>query len=187
MPPAALNLTKPAFLAAISYVILAFAILLPFNIGDGIRYSFGYRFLLFLLMLVPIILSVYSVNCMWVGKCYIWSWVNAVVIAAWVMLFILAVVLASSRSAYQVGNLTVSSSRAPMERFYERYNTELYKDTVNEVEPEYQNNYDGFVEEDNNEGFAEEVDNIDNEGFAEEVDNIDNEGFAEEVDYERTE
>lgn len=92
-----LDLSKPAFLAAVSYIILAFTVILPFNIGDGISYSFWYRFLLLLIMLIPIILSVYSVNCMMVGKCVIWSWVNAVVIAIWVLLFVLAAILASSR------------------------------------------------------------------------------------------
>lgn len=92
-----MNLSRPAFLAAISYMIMAFTIILPFNIGDQVPYSLGYRFLLLLIVLVPILLSIYSVNCMYVGKCYAWSWVNGVVIAVWVMLFVLAALLASSR------------------------------------------------------------------------------------------
>jgi len=92
------NLTKPALLAAISYVIMAFTIILPFNIGDGYTYSFGYRTLLLLILLVPIALSVYSVNCMYVGKCYVWSWVNAIVLAAWVLLFVLAVLMSNART-----------------------------------------------------------------------------------------
>lgn len=114
-----MKITKPALLAAISYLIMSMAIVLPFNIGDGMKYSFGHRFLLLILMIVPIILSVYSINCMWVGKCYIWSWVNAAVIAGWVLLFILAVVLASSRAGYQVGNLTLEAEESFMDREYE--------------------------------------------------------------------
>jgi len=91
------NLSKPALLAAISYVILAFTIILPFNIGDGYTYSFGYRMLLLLILLIPIALSVYSVNCMYVGKCYVWSWVNGVVLAIWVLMFVLAVLMSNSR------------------------------------------------------------------------------------------
>jgi len=92
-----MDLSRPAFLAAVSYVIMAFAIIMPFNIGDGYSYSFGYRFLLLLILLIPILLSIYSVNCMYVGKCYIWSWINSIAIAVWVLLFVLAAVLASSR------------------------------------------------------------------------------------------
>jgi len=91
------SLTKPALLAAIAYVIMAFTIILPFNIGDGYHYSFGYRLLLLLILLIPIGLSIYSVNCMYVGKCYVWSWVNAVVLAVWVLLFVLAVLLSNAR------------------------------------------------------------------------------------------
>jgi len=97
-----IDLSRPAFLAAVSYIIMAFTIVMPFNIGDGVQYSFNYRFLLLLIMFIPIVLSVYSVNCMYVGKCFVWSWVNAVVIAIWVMLFVLAAVLASSRLQTQV-------------------------------------------------------------------------------------
>ena len=96
-----MNISRPAFLAAISYIIMAFTIILPFNIGDQVPYSFGYRFLLLLIVLIPILLSIYSVNCMYVGKCYVWSWVNGVVIAVWVMLFVLAAFLASSRPILQ--------------------------------------------------------------------------------------
>jgi len=91
-----MKLSRPAFLAAVSYIIMAFAIVMPFNIGDGINYSFGHRFLVLLVVLVPILLSIYSVNCMYVGKCHVWSWVNAIVIAVWVLLFVLTAVLASS-------------------------------------------------------------------------------------------
>jgi hypothetical protein len=104
-----MNLSKPAFLAAVSYIIMAFAVIMPFNIGDGYAYSFGYRFLLLLILLIPIALSIYSVNCMYVGKCYVWSWVNAVVIAVWVLLFVLAAVLASSRP------LPAATADKPME------------------------------------------------------------------------
>ncbi len=95
--PIPFDLSKPALLAAISYVILAFTIVLPFNIGDGYTYSFGYRLLLLLILLIPIALSVYSINCMYVGKCYVWSWVNGVVLAIWVLMFVLAVLMSNAR------------------------------------------------------------------------------------------
>jgi hypothetical protein len=93
------ELSKPALLAAVSYLIMAFVILLPLNQGgkcdpnDPECYSFSKRILTVILMLIPIGLSVYSINCMMVGKCTIWSWVNSIFIAIWVLLFLVATVL----------------------------------------------------------------------------------------------
>lgn len=97
----AFELSKPALLAAISYLILGLVILLPFNIGgtDPVygqelgSYNLARRLLIVLIMLIPMGLSIYSINCMMVGKCFIWSWVNALGIAVWVLLFLIAAVL----------------------------------------------------------------------------------------------
>lgn len=85
----AFEITKPAMLAAVAYFVMAFAILLPF---EGIPYDFGRRVLTFVLMLIPIGLSIYSINCMMVGKCVVWSWINAAIVALWVLLFLVAIV-----------------------------------------------------------------------------------------------
>jgi hypothetical protein len=97
MPP--VSLTKPAMLAAISYLILAFMIILPFDIGDcpqnekPCQYNFARRLMILVIMLIPFGLSIYSINCMMVGQCTVWSWVNGIVIALWVLLFIIASML----------------------------------------------------------------------------------------------
>jgi hypothetical protein len=100
-------LTKPAIIASIAYLILGFMILLPFNASWTVvqsesstttaetaivqeYQSFGYRLLLLLLMLIPIALSIYSINCMMVGNCVVWSYVQAIIIAVWVLLFLTA-------------------------------------------------------------------------------------------------
>jgi len=62
------KLSRPALIALVAYFIMALIILL-------------------LLLLIPIALSVYSVNCMIVGNCWIWSYCNAILIAAYVILF----------------------------------------------------------------------------------------------------
>lgn len=95
-----LILTKPAILAAIAYFIMALVILLPFNnknITNTPTYDLKYRSLLLLLMLIPILLSIYSINCFVVGKCYVWSWVNAIVLCLWVILFITATFISNDR------------------------------------------------------------------------------------------
>ena len=97
-----MNLTRPALLAAVAYLVLAFAVLLPLDNNkncdpnvDPTCYNFGRRFLTLILMLIPIGLSIYSIQCMTVGKCYVWSWVNSLFIALWVLLFLVAIVLSN--------------------------------------------------------------------------------------------
>ncbi len=94
-----MKLTKPAFLAAVSYLIMGLAVLFPLNQTmctgkDREHYymcdPFTMRVMTFIILLIPIILSVYSINCMMVGKCVVWSWVNAIAIVLWVLLFLIA-------------------------------------------------------------------------------------------------
>ncbi len=99
------TLTKPAMLAAVAYIIMAFVILLPLDnrkcdaLNDPTCYNFSKRILTLLLMLIPIGLSIYSINCMMVGNCVLWSWVNSVIIALWVLLFIIAIVMSADNRA----------------------------------------------------------------------------------------
>ena len=98
-----MQLTKPALLAAVAYLIMAFVILLPLDYERGCDprdptcYNFGKRLLTVILMLIPIALSIYSINCMMVGKCVVWSWVNSIVIAVWVLLFLIAMMLSANQ------------------------------------------------------------------------------------------
>lgn len=103
----AFQLTKPALLAAVSYLILGLVILLPLNIGgvdpvygeDLKSYNLARRVLIVIIMLIPIGLSIYSINCMMAGQCVIWSWVNALGVAVWVLLFLMASVLSYENRA----------------------------------------------------------------------------------------
>jgi hypothetical protein len=95
------QLSKPAILASISYLVLAFMILLPFNSykldpeQPATKQTFGYRLLVLFIMLIPFGLSIYSINCMMVGKCVVWSYVQAIAIAVWVMLFVFATLIST--------------------------------------------------------------------------------------------
>lgn len=91
------SLSKPALLASIAYLILAFMIILPFGIKDekAPKYDFGKRVLIVIIMIIPIALSIYSINCMVVGKCTVWAWVQGIAIAFWVLLFIVMSTIAS--------------------------------------------------------------------------------------------
>lgn len=96
-----INVTKPALLAMISYVILSFVILLPLNntytndAGQAVKDTFWARLLLVIILLIPIALSIYSINCMVVGGCHIWAWVQGIIVAFWVLLFIIASIVVS--------------------------------------------------------------------------------------------
>jgi hypothetical protein len=95
------QITKPALLAMISYVILSFVILLPLNntytndAGQAVQDTFWTRVLLVIILLIPIALSIYSINCMVVGGCHIWAWVQGIIVAFWVLLFIIASIVVS--------------------------------------------------------------------------------------------
>jgi hypothetical protein len=102
-----IKLATPAYVVAIGYLIVLIVILLPFNINDVIdpdvaasmspKYNLAERLFIIFLMLVPFILSVYSVNCFVVGKCIVWSWIHAVIILLWVIMFVSGAVLFSRK------------------------------------------------------------------------------------------
>ena len=102
----AIELSKPAMLASVAYLVMAFVILVPLDnrkncdpAKDPSCYNFGRRVLTLIIMLIPIGLSIYSINCMVIGKCIIWSWVNSIFIALWVLLFIVAIVMSTQQQA----------------------------------------------------------------------------------------
>ena len=100
-----ITLSKPAFIAAFAYMIVAGIILLPFNIKPALdpenetdistKYVFTQRLFLVLLMIIPFALSVYSINCFVVGKCFVWSYIHSFLAVVWVLLFILGTVISS--------------------------------------------------------------------------------------------
>ena len=86
------TLSTPGLVTLIGYAILMVLVLLPVNMqtynektGEYVQqpYSFTSRLLIVLLLLFPFLLSVYSVNCMVVGDCNLWSWVVALLTLLW--------------------------------------------------------------------------------------------------------
>jgi hypothetical protein len=99
------RIEKPTFIAAVAYLVLAFMVLLPLKIGTldpqfekTEKYNLGYRVLILFIMLIPICLSLYSINCMVAGHCTIWSYLNSLFIVLWVFLFVTAVLISRQRS-----------------------------------------------------------------------------------------
>lgn len=86
------TLSMPATIALVAYCLLLLVLLLPFKVpiedASGtvtiLKYNIGERILIMILMLLPIILSVYSINCMVVGDCELLSLFIALLTAIWV-------------------------------------------------------------------------------------------------------
>jgi hypothetical protein len=97
-----------AYLVALAYVVIALIVLLPFDIGNlfdlemlGVRnepnnYNLGVRLLLLLFILIPMALSVYSINCLIVGQCHLWAWIQTVLILFWVVMFVALILMATA-------------------------------------------------------------------------------------------
>jgi len=92
----------PAVIALIGYAIMAIIILLPFEypVYDEkkgkkvyIKYNPGQRIVTLLLMTIPIILSVYSINCMMAGNCLVWSYVVAISTVLWIAMFVISAIV----------------------------------------------------------------------------------------------
>jgi hypothetical protein len=101
-----LTLTTPAIIAFVAYIVLALVILLPFEFpvvdqDTGktyiVKYDFAQRLIVMLLMSIPIILSVYTINCMMAGNCVLWSYVVSVITAFWVGLFVITGIVYSMK------------------------------------------------------------------------------------------
>lgn len=98
------ELTTPAVIAFIAYVVLALVIILPFEfpVTDQetgkdyiVKYDFAQRLVVLLLMTIPIALSVYTIHCMMAGNCILWSYVVSIITAFWVLLFVMTAIVYS--------------------------------------------------------------------------------------------
>ena len=76
----------------VGYIIVSIILLAPFDMyawdetkGQYVNYKYdiSQRLLLLLLLLFPLILGVYSVNCFVVGQCHLLSWVVALITLVW--------------------------------------------------------------------------------------------------------
>lgn len=105
------KMTTPATVTLIGYAILVFIVLLPIDMYTYDKetqqhvkqeYNFGHRALISLLLLFPFLLSVYSVNCMMVGNCTLWSWIVALLTLLWSIIITVATFSSKSFSLNQV-------------------------------------------------------------------------------------
>lgn len=93
-----LKVTTPAAVALVAYLILVALVLMPFDMYSydenkqtyvKFQYSFAQRLLLVVLLIFPFLLGVYSVNCMMVGGCSLWSWIIAISTIMWSIIVVI--------------------------------------------------------------------------------------------------
>lgn len=93
-----MKLTTPAYVTFIASVILVISMLLPANIGlydantDKIvveKYDVKRRVVMILLLTIPLAIHVYSINCLQVGNCVVWSWIVTGIVVMWILSFLL--------------------------------------------------------------------------------------------------
>ena len=96
------SLTTPALIAFVAYIILALVIILPFEFpmtdektGETrvIQYNLGDRLIALMLLLIPVALSVYTINCMMAGNCVLWSFAVSIISVFWVVLFVISALI----------------------------------------------------------------------------------------------
>jgi hypothetical protein len=84
------KLSTQAQYALFGYVLVLIAIFLPAKPTTAEETARGYdlpkRLIALVILLLPIALSVYTINCLVVGQCSIWSWVNAILVFLWSLL-----------------------------------------------------------------------------------------------------
>lgn len=91
------QITMPAIIAFVAYLVLAFVIIMPFDfpaVDDNgneyiVKYDLAQRLLILVLMAIPIALSIYTINCMMVGSCTLWSYVTAILSVFWIAMFVI--------------------------------------------------------------------------------------------------
>jgi cytochrome bd-type quinol oxidase subunit 2 len=98
-------MTPPAIVALIGYIIMAIVVLLPYDmyVYDETQhrhikrpYNFASRVLILAMLLFPFILGIYSVNCMVVGDCKVWSWIIALATLLWACIVIISSIVYKS-------------------------------------------------------------------------------------------
>lgn len=97
-----MKMYMPAIIALVAYIIMGMVILLPFEYPVYnertdtmyvLKYNFGQRLVILLLMTIPIALSVYTINCMMAGSCLVWSYIISIATVLWITMFVLSAII----------------------------------------------------------------------------------------------
>lgn len=85
-------ISPQAFAVIIAYMFIIVSLIIPGNdtVRRKMKDSYNRKthdsenwFMHAISLVIPVIVTIYSVHCMSVGGCFIWSWINAGIILAW--------------------------------------------------------------------------------------------------------
>lgn len=99
-----MDLTNPAYIAAVAYLVLIIVIIFTpastvmVGTDETKPQTVSQKIVSVILLLIPIALSIYSINCFVVGGCVVWSWINAVSVLLWVLLLVLVLILSNKKA-----------------------------------------------------------------------------------------
>ena len=102
--------TTQAQVAILGYIILSVAVLLPVNVEKE-QYNLTERILSLVMMLLPMIVTVYTINCLVVGSnkgglpCELLAWLNSGSILIWSILVLVLTLLLYGHSGQEEGYL----------------------------------------------------------------------------------
>ena len=102
--------TTQAQVAILGYIILSVAVLLPVNVEKE-QYNLTERILSLVMMLLPMIVTVYTINCLVVGSnkgglpCELLAWLNSGSILIWSILVLVLTLLLYGHSGEEEGYL----------------------------------------------------------------------------------
>jgi len=91
------NLSTPAYVALIASIILVLSLLLPVDIAVVDpdtesafveKYNLKRRLVMIMLLSLPLAIHVYSINCLQVGNCVVWSWIVTGTVLLWIFSFL---------------------------------------------------------------------------------------------------
>ena len=107
--------SRQAQVAMLGYLVLAVAILLPINLNIK-EYNLSERVLSLLMMLMPMIVSVYTINCLVTGSskggmpCDVLAWLNSGSILVWSILVLILTLLMYSGTGVVSNNMVLKNN-----------------------------------------------------------------------------
>ena len=107
--------SRQAQVAMLGYLVLAVAILLPINLNIK-EYNLSERILSLLMMLLPMIVSVYTINCLVTGSskggmpCDVLAWLNSGSILVWSILVLILTLLMYSGTGVVSNNMVLKNN-----------------------------------------------------------------------------
>ena len=86
-----MSLSTPALVVLVGFILVLVAVFIPIKQDPKVEQSYNAvtRLKIFAIMLIPMALTIYNINCMIEGSCMVWTWFLSII------LFVLSIVIFS--------------------------------------------------------------------------------------------